>query len=303
VALLLYGPWLAQLPAQVARVRQAYWITPPGPAELIRTLVIYVGGSPLPAYALPPVLFTALLLLVLGSRALLRGLRQRDAGAGSVVWSAYLALTPLALMFGISLAQPIYLDRAMLPAGAAFLVWVAWALGSRHVPRLLRGTAWALLAASFGLGLASYYTYRDFPYAPFEHLNERLRTQAGPGEVVLHSNKLSAIPAAYYGPDLEHRYLADPPGSASDTLSPATQRVLGLMAEPGIEGAVGEATGVWFVVFAREREEYRALGYEQHPALNWLQARFGWEHTLLLGDLELHHFVGSPERAQARLLP
>ena len=300
LALLLYLPWLLQLPSQIARLRQAYWISPPGATELIRTLVIYVGGSPLPRYALPAVLFTVLLLVLLGAWALRRGLGRAEGSGRIAAWAAYLAAAPLVLMFAISLWQPIYLDRALLPAGVAFLFWIAWTLGSSYLPSRMRWTGLVLLVVSFGLGLAGYYTYRGFPYAPFDELVAQLRSSMAPGEIVLHSNKLSAIPAAYYGPDLEQRYLPDLPGSASDTLAAASQRVLGLEAESDIASAVGDAPGVWFIVFRRERQEYADLGYSQHPGLGWLQAHFSWEETVLFGELELHHFAGPPSRAAVR---
>ena len=300
LALLLYAPWLLHLPSQIARVRQAYWIAPSGPTEFIRTLVIYVGGSPLPGYALPAVLFTVLLLMLLGGWALLRGLRRGEAAARIAAWAAYLAVAPLVLMLTVSLWQPVYLDRAMLPGGVAFLFWIAWALGSGYLPARMRWTGLVLLVASFGLGLAGYYTYRGFPYAPFDDLVAKLRSSVAPGEIVLHSNKLSAIPAAYYGPDIEQRYLPDLPGSASDTLAEASQRVLGLEAETDIASAVGDAPGVWFIVFRRERQEYADLGYSQHPGLDWLQAHFSWEETVMFGELELHHFAGPPSRAAMR---
>jgi hypothetical protein len=297
VALLLYSPWLVHLPAQVARVRQAYWISPPGPADVIRTLVTFIGGSPLASYMLAPVLFTALLLLGLGSWALLRGSRSGSPDAHHAGWAAYLALAPMALLFLVSLWRPVYLDRSLLPAGVAFLVWAGWTLSGRQVPGRLRWTAGALLVISFGLGLASYYSYRGFPYAPFQALVQHLRSNAEPGEIVLHSNKLSAIPAAYYAPDLDQRYLPDAPGSATDTLAPATQRVLGLEAEADIASAVGQAPGVWFVVFRRERDEYARLGYSEHPGLRWLMVHYAWQQTVLFGELELHHFAGAPDRA------
>ena len=45
----------------------------------------------------------------------------------------------------------------------------------------------------------------------------------------------------YAGPDLQQRYLADPPRSASDSLAPATQAVLGLPASADAASAVADA--------------------------------------------------------------
>ena len=125
-------------------------------------------------------------------------------------------------------------------------------------------------------------------------------------EFVLHSNKITALPSHYYAkriadteqaadgisrPVLEHRYLVDPPGSGSDTLAPATQQVLGFLAEPEITAAVGEATGIWFIVFPREELEYLADGFQAHPSLAWLSAHFTLDSVAQFGELEAYHFV------------
>jgi hypothetical protein len=115
--------------------------------------------------------------------------------------------------------------------------------------------------------------------------------------VILHSNKISAIPAAYVDPGLEQEYLADPPGSGSDTLALATQQVLGLLAEPDAARAVGEAEGVWFVIFPREIEDYVSLGFPEHPALAWLENRYSVERVEEFGELRVYHFV-RPDRGQ-----
>ena len=123
---------------------------------------------------------------------------------------------------------------------------------------------------------------------------------------MLHSNKITALPAHYYAkriaetgqaadgiskPVLEHRYLADAPGSGSDTLAPATQQVLGFLAEPEITAAVGEATSIWFIVFPREQLEYLADGYQAHPSLEWLSAHLTLDSVTQFGELEAYHFV------------
>ena len=66
---------------------------------------------------------------------------------------------------------------------------------------------------------------------------------------------------------LEHRYLADPPGSGSDTLARATQQILGLFAEPEISAAVGDAAGVWFIVFPREDLNIWRMVFKHTPRL------------------------------------
>ena len=86
-------------------------------------------------------------------------------------------------------------------------------------------------------------------------------------------------------------FLADAPGSGSDTLAPATQQVLGFLAEPEITAAVGEATGIWFIVFPREELEHLADGFQAHPSLAWLSAHFTLDSVAQFGELEAYHFV------------
>ncbi len=290
-AVVLYLPWLLRLPSQVARVEWAYWIAPPGPVELVRTLLVYMSGLPIPDWSVPVVLAGGLLAAVIASLATFRAWRARSEGARRGGWAGWLAAAPVLVMFGVSLWRPVYLDRALLPAGAMFVLWIAWALGSGATSKALRRTAWAGLSVAFAVGLTGFYTYRGFPYAPFRELDALLREGRGASEIILHSNKITALPAVYAGPDLPQRYLADPPRSASDTLAPATQDVLGLPASADVESATAGATGVWFVLFDREIEDYRAEGFEVHPALAWLEDNFDLIDTVSLGELSVYHFV------------
>jgi len=290
LALALYGPWLVRLPSQIGRVQAAYWISRPGLAEILRTILIYLGGSPLPGWGVPLVLFSQVLLIGLGVWALFRAYRRRSADASIALGSAYLAFAPLLAMVLVSLWQPVYLDRAMLPAGVAYLFFLAWVIGGDEIPAGLRWTARILVGMSFIVGLAGYWTYRGFPYAPYGDIVDYVEGHMTQGEFLLHSNKLTALPSEYYAPDLDQKFLADPPGSGSDTLAPATQRQLGLIAQPDTRTAIGEAPGVWFLIFPREIAEYAALGAPEHPALAWLTATFSDDSVMSFGEAQLHHF-------------
>jgi 4-amino-4-deoxy-L-arabinose transferase-like glycosyltransferase len=293
LALLLYLPWLMQLPGQVGKVERAYWIPVPGPADAIRTLVIYTAGLPIPDWALGPVLFAAIILLIGAGWASVRAWRSRSPLAGAAWWLAALALLPPALMFTVSQWRSVYLDRAMLPAAAAFLMWISWSLSGTGLPRLPQITGWTLLATSFALGSLGFLSYDGFPYAPFARLDAFLGQNRLSGEVIIHSNKLSGLPAVYYDPGLLQTYLADPPGSASDTLALPTQQVLGFIAEPSIEAATAGKSGVWFIIFQREIQDYKHQGLDEPPALVWLGSHYSLESIRPFGELQLYHFTRS----------
>jgi len=290
-ALVLYLPWLLRLPSQLARIRQAYWIGRPGPADLVTTLLVYVSGLPVPPWALPVSLFCGLLLVALGLLAIRRAWLRHEAAARRALWFSFLASAPVLFMLLASLIQPVYLDRAMLPAGAAFLIWIGWSVARPDLGKGMMFLGRGAMVVAFGLGLFGWITYQGFPYAPFRELDIYLAANSQPGEIIVHSNKITALPAIYYAPGLGQEYLADPPGTGSDTLALPTQEVLGLIAQDSIAQAVGDADGVWFVIFPREVEDYRAQGVLSHPALDWLGAHFWLEDVREFGELSVYHYV------------
>jgi len=291
LAALLYLPWLVYLPSQLSRIRWAYWIPQPGLVELIRTWLVFTAGLPVPQALLALILFGTVLVTTLGVWGTIRGVRFKDPSFQNGIWILYLTVSPVLLMFLLSYWQAVYLERALLTSGAIFLLWLAWALSTPRLSSLYAWTGRVALFGTFTLGLFGYYTYRGFPYAPWPQLNENLTTELRDGEIVLHSNKISALPSRYYSPEIQHLYLPDPPGSGSDTLAPATQEVLDFRAEIDIAQAVGEAKGVWFIIFPREELDYQAEGFQQHPSIAWLSEQLALDSVSQFGELEAYHFV------------
>ena len=307
-AMMLYLPWLVYVPSQLSRVRWAYWIPQPGPAELVRTWLVFVAGLPVPQSLLAVVLFGTVLTTTFGAWGTIRGWRSKDPSFQDGIWLLYLAVAPVLLMYLISYWQPVYLERALLTSGALFLIWLAWALSAPRLIPLFAWTGRAALLLTFALGLYGYYSYGGFPYAPWPLLNDFLRVELLEQEIVLHSNKITALPSRYYAerttsgleteladgtlnPGLEHRYLPDPPGTDSDTLAPATQEVLGFLAEPDLDRAISGASGVWFVLFSREELDYLAQGYAAHPSLEKLAEQFTLDSVSQFGELGVYHYV------------
>lgn len=291
IAVVLYLPWLVRLPSQLARVNWAYWISRPELIELVRTLLVFSSGLPLPDWGLPIVLFLVILVMVAALWATIHAFRVAKSTGRRAAWLMGLAGGPVLLMFLVSQLQPVYLDRAMLPAGVIFVLWLAWATEEPVLPLSARRGVLLAVGLAFALGLASFYIYRGFPYAPFDEVNLVLKEQLSEDEVVLHSNKITLIPAVYDDATINHRYIADPPGSGSDTLAPATQEVLGLLAYEQVEQAVGDARGVWFIIFPREIDDYVAQGFEEHPTLTWLRMEFSLDDVSSYGDLDVYHFT------------
>lgn len=272
--LLLYSPWLLVLPRQLAKLGGAYWLQTPGLTELIQTLFIFhfaYDNQALPPWLLPPALFLSLLLPLLLALQLARQPRPATPARfpHSLALLLLLSVGVVLLAFLISQLQPIYVVRALLPA--ALFYYLLLLIGLRAMPRpvqaLLVGASLLVVAAS----LWNHYSYERFPRAPFAGAVAFLQEQ---GEPVVHSNKLSFLPAHFHAPQLAQKFIADEPGSPDDTLHPATQRVLGIAESATLETALPERGPVWLVIFEQAAAEYTAVG-RQHPHLAALEQRYG----------------------------
>jgi len=271
-ALLLYLPWAVQLPAQFSKVQSAYWVERPDISKLFTLLIVYITNTPLPPALVAAVLAIALIIAVIGLVQTVRYSRQTKDHAG--LWFFYLAFAPPILLFLFSQWRPIYIERALLPSGAIFCIWLAWVVRKTNLPQAAQYTLLGLLGISSLLGIYEHVTYHDFPYGPFEQLDISLKERMAPQDVILHSNKLSVLPAILLDRQLPQSFIGDPPGSRTDTLAAATQQVLGIKAEPNIQFATREAERVWFIIYQRSIEEIQAGDQVTHPDIEYLNSNF-----------------------------
>jgi hypothetical protein len=133
------------------------------------------------------------------------------------------------------------------------------------------------LGIACALGMFQHIRYQGFPYGRFEELDESLRQRLEPQDVIVHSNKLSLLPAMLFDRDLPQAFIGDPPGGPTDTLAPATQDVLRIRAQKNIQSATKNAERVWYIIYERSIEEYRAGGYETHPDVEYLGSQYSLE--------------------------
>jgi hypothetical protein len=149
--------------------------------------------------------------------------------------------------------------------------------------------------------LVNHYGYAQFPRSPFDEAAAYLHARLQPADVVVHSNKLSFLPTFYYDRSLPQEFVADEPGSASDTLAYPTQQALGLFAVPDVATATLGHERVWFVVFRRAVEEYQAAGYEDHPQRIWLEQYYTLVSVNSFNDLDIYEYQSGLSPAAARL--
>lgn len=289
--LILYFPWLTHLPSQLAKIQAGYWIERPDVSRFFTLLLIDVTNLPLPNSWLLPGLLVSASVVVLSCYQTIRAARDGNPDAENGSWLCFLSFAPPLSLWLVSQWRPVYLERVLLPSHAFFCVWLAWALMDTKLPKILRSAALGALVIGATMGLIQHATYRGFPYAPYQVLSQSLRSRILPGDIIIHSNKLSALPSIYFDRDLPQIIIADPPASGTDTLALATQQVLGLVAAPDIESAVGHSQRVWFIIFRQSIREYEDAGLETHPHLAYLTGEFELTAQETWDELELYVYT------------
>ncbi len=303
----LFAPWLAVVPSQFGKIQQAYWVEQPGLVKLIQTILIFhfaYDNQSLPIWLLYPALFFSLLIIAI---IVFELIRQRQASrAGQLPDPSYslhltpyslllfLTVLPILLTFLASQIQPVYIVRALLPSALMYYVLVAAVLIAGPVPKPVK---WGLLLPSgliIAASLVNHYRYAEFPRPPFDEVAAFLRAHYQPADVIVHSNKLTFFPTHYYDRPLTQEFIADEPGSPSDTLAYPTQQALGLFATSDIATATLGHERVWFVVFRRAIDEYRAAGYPDHPQRAWLEQYYTLVSVTSFNDLEVYKYQSGP---------
>lgn len=293
-ALLLYLPWLLVLPSQFSQVAQGYWIEVPNAARMLLTLRSFFVGSldiPPPASLIG---FVAALVLVifLVVQVILRRRRQTTLQQGSTLIVLWLAFAPMVGLWLFSQVRPLYLDRGLIGSAILLYIGIGWLFARGGLPRPILALLAMVGFTAVAIGLTSVYSWSTFPNSPFRQMTEYVASRVQPGDIVLHQDKTSALPAIYYaraeGLTLEQRYLADEPGSPDDTLLVPTQIALGLIADQCIEAAAQNASRVWWVMYAFAPEQYAAAGVETlQQDMDWLNANYNAAETLTIRDLQI----------------
>jgi hypothetical protein len=307
LALLIYLPWMLNLPDQLGKLRQ-YWVQKPSVLYIWLTIrsFISVNLDFSPAWWLPTYLLAALLTVLLmyrGYAALRARHRKASADREPVRWALWLAFAPMILMWVIShLFQPVFLPRALLPSALIFYIALAWLFTRGGMPRIIVGvlvSAWGIIVV---FSLVTHYRWDTFPNAPFDDAGDYLVQQGGEGSVIVHGNKITALPMIYYERDLSQRYVRDIPGSGSDTLAVPTQEALGLMADKCVAAAAGGADRVWYVTFEKLEEEMADLVKDdpanaQYDSLSWLRAHYTEAEVKRFNDLNVYLFENPDDEA------
>jgi len=293
-ALALYMPWLIHLPAQFAKVNSQYWVEKPGVEKIFTLILFYLPHLPLSNLMLIFGLLFAVLVITLAVFQTYLARKNNIPNTNHGLWLAYLSFAPPLLLWVISQFVPIYIERALLASHAIFCVWLAWSLTETNPPKIIRSFAMTMIIACAMMGFYQHLTYKGFPYGQFNEINKSIQSQIKTGDVIIHSSKLSYLPAFYFDSSLPQGFIIDPPNSNVDTLAPATRELLNLTEYENIEQATKNYIRVWLVIYQNSIEEFAAKGNSTHPHLEYLEAHFTLEAVEQWNDIKV--FIYSKNR-------
>lgn len=294
LALVLYLPWLVNLPSQFAKIQGNYWIERPGIEKIFTSLLSFVVNLPLPGAALPTGLAITCIVIAIALKQNISEWQKQLTESRQAAWLLYLSTMPMLLMLIVSQKYPIFIERALLPSGVMFCIWLGWALYHTPMPQPVRVTITALLLTGFSIGQWIHQTYAGFPYGPYREMSVFISQNLQPNDLVVHSSKLTALPGIYFNPSLPQVFIADPPNSPTDTLARTTQSILQVQSIESPNVLPQNTQRVWLVIFESSIEEYQLAGFETHPHLAYFNRDYAQVELRTFGEVRLYLYEKSP---------
>ena len=286
LALVAFAPWLLSLPTQIGSIQRAYWTQSPGLTDVLQMLMLFTTYLPLPVPILAFALFVTLAIFALLMFEWWRVFRRGEPGEPGLLLACVLG--PPALMFALSfLMRSVFIPRGVIASAAAYYVLLAEvaARAPRFGQRALVGLTF--LAASSGLPFY-FSAWGEWRRAPFAEADRFLRAQIQSDDLILHDNKLSFFPMHFYDRSLRQEFLADPPGSANDTLARGSQEAMGLFPVEFAAATRGQSR-VWFVIFQTAIDEAAHEGHD-HANVSRLDAAMRCAQVTAFGDLRIYQY-------------
>ena len=297
IALVIFAPWLINLPAQLAQLNVNYWINKPTAFDPFITLGIFFVGFH--EYAVSQALwlyggaiFITLLALAQVGLYARKPRRRQSSDTGAITLVLWLFIAPIVLMWLVSQVAPIYLERALIPAAMMLYVMLGWFFTRAGVPRRMSYGLIVIVGALFARGDWQQYQVDSFPYAPVDTAMTYIASNST-DPIIIHMNKLTMLPAQVATPQLTHRFIADREGSPQDTLDPSTQDVLGVRESRCVQAAAhGASDTVWLVTLARAEQQYRSSDSDDfNDTRAWLRETFVPSGEQTFKDLNIYRYT------------
>ena len=282
-------PWLVMIPGQFRKIQTAFWTPVPGLSEIIQAIMVFNSNLPLPSSL---VMISAVLSLFLFFGLLIEIYFEKGKRNKYFLPAMFGLLLPVLLFIVSYLIRPVFVPRGFIISSLFYYIILAMLI-LRQDRKVLSYGLLGLYLVSVVIGYPFQMRFLEFPRSPFQQAVNDLSQKVKTGDLILHDNKLSYLPMLYYAPDLSMQFLADEPGSFNDTFAAASQEAMQIFPLADLDKSLHDSQMVYFVVFTKTIEEYKQMGYSDHPILFRLKKEFSQEHVEFYNDLEIHEFMDS----------
>jgi 4-amino-4-deoxy-L-arabinose transferase-like glycosyltransferase len=252
-----FVPQLAQFRAEAGEfLGEARWRVLPSVLEPVRTPYYLLFGHVMPLWVVPVGLFLLLGLLAIGGQWLVK--RRDRTGATLLLVVVGPLLVGLVLSY---LVMPVYVHRSFAVVTPALMVLMARAVSI--VPgRSPTVYLWLGLVALMAWGALRYHLWDDPAKPPVHEAVAWVQSHREAGDVVLHMQDASYVPALYYAP-----------GAAGELVDAGQRLWLASQAYPLFGGRVTAAEDlpvdgrVWMITMPAY------LDQEQRTFIDWWQPK------------------------------
>jgi mannosyltransferase len=297
----LFIPWLVFLPGQIDKIQTAFWTPKPGLVQIIQGILTTLSTLPQSNIGV----FVAAVLIAIELVILIQKIKIRVLRRVEIQLLICLIIIPPLLMFFMSwFMRPIYVPRAFIVSGILFyalagIVLLEPTIVSKNTGDVIKSpekfdiftkSSICLFILISIPALIYQISYHSFPRSDFEKMMKTIGDSCTENCMIVHDNKLSYFPAYVYDHQENQSFIADEVGSHNDTLALISQQAMNIFAQPDINTAIGNNQEVRFVVFSKAIEEYKEIGINVHPKIQWLNSHFIQENHISIGDLEIFYF-------------
>lgn len=299
---LAFLPWIAVILQQTTRLSSEFAGASQSPLTLFRAIYLFLFSTTTPLPLAGTGLIAALTLLIfafltrrkkttalISSHApnisLPRNPPQiKSSQKSPVLFTVLIFAVPVIGLYLISLSQPIFVERRLLPASIGLYILLGWAV-SRPEPLWLNRILGVALGVAMLSALPGYYTNPDLQKIPMRAVAQTVADQIEPGDVVIHTSDTSALAFMIYQPHITSFFLSGDPDYETQSNRGRAQRIAGLEPVDSREAAADQQR-IWLVVTLDH-----AVNYQQERL-----AEFDNRYTRLdrqdVGGVDIYLFEG-----------
>ncbi|MDX1616183.1 MAG: glycosyltransferase family 39 protein [Candidatus Promineifilaceae bacterium] len=254
-------PWLLVIAAQAGRLGSEFAGGGFSPLTLLTALIMFLFGVNLPGAFVPLALFASLTLLAFAAYTRVRVPAAARAGKRGLRFATIALMVPLLGLLLLSLIQPIFVVRRVLPASLGLLLLLGWAV-ARAKPRPLVLTMSAALIAATLAALPPFYLNPAAQKVPFEQVASAVAATVQDGDGVVHATDTSALAFNYYASELPNYFLAGDPDYEAQTNRGRAQRIAGLRPMP-LDQIRARHDRLWLIVTLDHNVDYQQARVEE----------------------------------------